>query len=71
MYIHTRAGRRSIKQLWRQKWRYPAPAPLDLVSISLVEAARRTGLPLVTYDVELWQYARGLVDVVYVHELCV
>ncbi|RFA97162.1 hypothetical protein [Pyrobaculum aerophilum] len=47
------------------------PAPLNLVSMSLVEAARQTGLPLVTCDVELWQYARGLIDVMYVHELCV
>ncbi|MGC9170222.1 MAG: hypothetical protein ACP5HD_05705 [Thermoproteus sp.] len=46
------------------------PSPLGLVDESLVAASSTLGVPLVTYDMGLWQYARTRTEVLTIYELC-
>ncbi|AEA12638.1 hypothetical protein TUZN_1159 [Thermoproteus uzoniensis 768-20] len=46
------------------------PGRLGLVDESLVAASSTLGVPLVTYDMELWQYARTRTEVLTIYELC-
>jgi hypothetical protein len=46
------------------------PGGVGFVDGSLIAAAVARGVPLVTYDMGLWQFGRGLADVLTIYELC-